>query len=314
MKSFVPVSDEVGYLQRRKDPEGELFRKIAEQGHYAGRTKPSSTRQGIYAATPNGTLLASINTRRADAMLRMMEKALAKWKTLSREERLFPDAPAEKPPGRFRWESKYPEGGLVLHQYCRDLPRENDPAKGWKRNAWNQDFAWFRKGESRSFFPEEPREGDVHPVPLSLVTRLVRFHLVDIARGQTSPWKKSHVEKALLESRVVKRDGDRVTLSLEGASRTSATGKWQVNGLDPAKVDQSRRFEAKLEGSAVYDLAKEKFVSFELLATGSRWGGTRYNGRGNDLDPAPMGVFFRLAGDGADERVVPAFIWGYGWR
>jgi hypothetical protein len=27
-----------------------------------------------------------------------------------------------------------------------------------------------------------------------------------------------------------------------------------------------------------------------------------------------MGVFFRLAGDGADERVAPAFIWGYGWR
>jgi hypothetical protein len=314
MKNFIPVADEVGHLQNKKDVEAKLFQKVAEQGHYAGRTKPTGTRQGIYAATPNGTLLSSINTRNADAMLRMMEKALEKWESLSREERLFPEAPEEKPSGRFRWEWKYPEEGLILHQYSRDLPRSKGSIQGWRKNAWNQDFAWFRKKEARSFLSSDPKVGEVHPVPLPLVLRLVRFHLMDIVRGQTSPWKLSHIKKANLESSVLKREGDRVTLSLRGKSRSHAKGKWPVRGMKSAKEDADRGFDAELRGRAVYDLTKERFLSFELLATGSRWGGTQYNGRGDDLDPAPMGIFFRIAGSGGGERVAPAFIWGYRWK
>ncbi len=314
MKSFVPVSDEVWLLQNKKDAEGVLFRKIAEQGHYASRKKPTTTRQGIYAATPNGILLASINTRNADAMVRMLEKALGKWKSLSPEERLFPEPLEKNPKGRDRWEWKYPEKGLALHQYYRDLPREKSSEKGWKRNAWNQDFSWFRKEEARSFLSADPKEGEVHRVPLPLVIRLVRLHLVDVVRGQTSPWKLSHVKKAQLESRVESRNGDLVTLSLKDSSLTSAKGKWRVNGFDPTVVEQTRGFDAKLEGHARYDLAKGRFLSFELLATGSRWGGTQYNGRANDLEPAPMGVFFRMAGKGEGERVAPAFIWAYRWK
>ena len=296
MQRFLPVADEVWFLQNKKGPEAELFRKIAEQGHYAGRTKPTTTRQGIYAATPNGILLSSINTRNADAMLKMMEKALQKWDSLSREERLFPEDLQEKPADRSRWEWNYPEEGLVLHQYCRDLPRGEESVQGWRKNAWNQDFAWFRKKEARSFLSADPKVGEVHPVPLLLVLRLIRFHLVDIVRGQTSPWKLSHIRKAVLESRVLKREGDRVTLSLQGKTKTYAKGKWPVRGMSSAREKTERGFDARLEGHAVYDLSKERFISFELLARGSRWGGTQYNGRGDDLDPAPMGVFFQLAG------------------
>ena len=46
---FVPVAENCSYLQRQEDAKGEFFRLIAEQGHYAGRTQPSATRQGIYA-------------------------------------------------------------------------------------------------------------------------------------------------------------------------------------------------------------------------------------------------------------------------
>ena len=61
-RRFIPAADEVGRLQSGKDEECQLFQKIAEQGHYAGRTKPSRTRQGTYAITPDGTLLISWNT------------------------------------------------------------------------------------------------------------------------------------------------------------------------------------------------------------------------------------------------------------
>ena len=43
---FIPAADEVGRLQSGKDAECRLFRKIAEQGHYAGRTQPSTHAPG----------------------------------------------------------------------------------------------------------------------------------------------------------------------------------------------------------------------------------------------------------------------------
>ena len=58
---FIPAADEVGRLQSGRDAECQLFQKIAEQGHYAGRTRPSFTRQGTYATTADGTFLASWN-------------------------------------------------------------------------------------------------------------------------------------------------------------------------------------------------------------------------------------------------------------
>jgi hypothetical protein len=90
-RAFVPVTDEVHRLQTGSDPECRLFQTIAEQGHYAGQTYPSITRQGTYAAAPSGVLLASINSNDAKAMAGMLRRALERWDVLSREERLLPN-------------------------------------------------------------------------------------------------------------------------------------------------------------------------------------------------------------------------------
>ena len=76
---FIPVADNCSYTQRQKDAKGEFFRLIAEQGHYAGRTKPTATRQGLYTATSDGELLASINTTNVERVLEMIGSALSKW-------------------------------------------------------------------------------------------------------------------------------------------------------------------------------------------------------------------------------------------
>ncbi|HEX2184014.1 MAG TPA: hypothetical protein VHN78_00740, partial [Chloroflexota bacterium] len=60
---FIPVAENCSPLQRQRDAKGEFFRLVAEQGHYAGRTYPTSTRQGYYAFTPDGTVLAAANSR-----------------------------------------------------------------------------------------------------------------------------------------------------------------------------------------------------------------------------------------------------------
>ena len=72
------MATNINHSQHRKDIEGKYFRKIAEQGHYAGRTQPTSTRQGLYVATVDGHLLASVNSTDAGEVLGMMKRAVAK--------------------------------------------------------------------------------------------------------------------------------------------------------------------------------------------------------------------------------------------
>ena len=106
---------------------------MAEQGHYGGRTLPTNTRQGLYACTINGELLASINTRDGNQVAEMMRQALQKW---SQPE----DQSAEKAPPGYdhhakNWYGVYPEDGVALNLYVRDLPRQSaqvDP-------RWNLD-------------------------------------------------------------------------------------------------------------------------------------------------------------------------------
>ncbi len=298
-------------MQRGSDDECKLFQQIAEQGHYAGRTVPSDTRQGIYATTANGKLLASINTNDPRRMEEMLTKALARWNELSHDERTSATA-ATKPVSR--WEDKYPTGGLVLHVFTRDVER---PLRfdDWRAKAWNQDFAWFTKDEARALAPARLEVGESAAWPSKSSERLARCHLVDDVRGQVPAFSKDAIEKAEFTSTVTAVGDGRATLAIRGATRTEQRGRWAIHdfkdGQDPA--EQTRGFEAELVGRAVLDVASSRFVEFELVAVGSRWGATQFNGRSDDPGPAPMGVFFALAGDRPEEHVAPASIWEYGW-
>lgn len=296
---FVPAADEVYRLQNLRtgtDPECRLFQKFAERGH---SRRPGASRQGTYCVTPSGVLLASMNSNDPERISDMLAKALAKWETLKREERLLPTDP-EKQRGEInRPERYYPKDGLVLYVTTRDMPRAAEKAKparaDWRMLAWNQDFAWFTRGEAKQFVPPEPRVGKKQSLPASLLRRIACAHLVDNVRGQTAPFEESQVKKASLTAEVTAADGKVVALRLEGETRTEMSGP-RKHGLD-----------MRLLGKATYDLTKARFLTFELVAVGSRWGGTQLNGRRRDPDEAPIGILFTLAGDGPCERVAPAF-------
>lgn len=237
----------------------------------------------------------------------MLEQALDKWAGLAPEQRLGAAPPANEPKRR---ERDYPEDGLVLEVVARDVEREK-PAPDWRARAWNRDFAWFNRDEARSLVPAEIAVGAEQPWPDALARRIVRCHLVDDVRGQVPAFAREAVERAEIVSKVESVDGDSVRLVLRGATRAAQTGSWPVQGFEDRKVpaQQSRGFEAELEGRAVFDSAQGRFTSFDLVAVGSRWGGTQFNGRGDDLEPAPMGVALVLDADGP--RVAPALIWEY---
>jgi hypothetical protein len=311
-RKFIPAADEVGRLQSGKDEECLLFQKIAEQGHYAGRTRPSRTRQGTYATTPDGVLLISWNTNDPRVVASKLRQAIAKWEKLRTESRPAADPSRLDPAKLDRRDRQYPKGGLVLRVYTRDLPREGRE-EDRSASPWNQDFAWFKRDEARLFVPRELKPEATCDVPKALVERLARMHLLDNAKGQTTPFPAKAVQAAKLASRITAIEGDVVVLRLEGHTRTEEEGKWSVNGFRDASraSPQKRGMDLRLLGRARYDRRLERFVSLEVVAVGTRWGGTQYNGRARDLAPAPYGALLSLAGA---ERVAPEHFWAYEWK
>jgi hypothetical protein len=311
LKSFVTVADEVGRLQRGGDAECKVFQSFCEQGHYGGRTLPTRTRQGIYAIAPSGHFLASINSTQGDKVAAMLRTALERWRELPEEKRKLAPDTLQQLEATARFENRYPEDGLVLAEYVRDLGRSVDP-RDWRTQAWNEDQVWFSKTEAQSMVPRAAEVGAAVDVPARLVARLARLHLVDTVRGQTPPFPKDAVVEATLRSEVVRVEADAVHLALKGRSHCQQRGRWIVRDGSEA-VEHERGVEVELSGRAVWDRTACRFRSFDLLALGERWGATQYNQRTDDVAPTRIGFAFVQAG--VDHpRVAPAFWWDYDAR
>jgi hypothetical protein len=319
----VPTADQIERpgksLEDGTSFESRLVQKVKKQAN------DLATFQGVFVAAPSGLLLAGSHEAIHDArkVEKLMRDGLEKWGKLSTAERRMTDAQfseAAAELGESDGRSQFPEDGMVLSVICRDLPRAK-PSESPSRNAYNQDYAWFRKGEARAFVPEQPVKGARHEVRRDVVKRLARYHFVDLVRGHTASFPQKAVERAELTAEVVDVKGNLVSLRYTGRTRTSEVhdgvhieGKWNAKGSgipDP----QTRGIDARLEGEAVYDLKAERFVAFELVALSERWGGNAYNGRLDERDfgPAPLGFVLSLAGENAAERVAPMFLRQYGW-
>jgi len=312
-RKFVPCADEVFRLHKRKGVECDFFRGFCDEGHY-GRNGANATRQGIYAVTPSGRFLASVNTTDPKRMAAMLELALKNWKGLGEGDRYLDPAPSGAQFRSERGEANYPKDGLVLRSFVRDLPKKGQRfADDWRGKAWNTDLAWFGKAEARRFLPADPKRGDKHTVPSNEFERLVRFTFIDSVRGQTTPYAPGHVKDAKLVAEIVAVKNGRVELKFRGTVHTEAAGDWSVGGLrNGERSPQKRGFKGDVGGEAVYDLKAERFVAFRLVAVGTRWGGTRFNFRQDDLELAPIGFVVQLASDRPADTVAPAFWYAYG--
>ena len=319
----VPTADQIERPGRSLEDgtsfESRLVQKVKKQAN------DLATFQGVFVAAPSGLLLAGSHEAIHDSrkVEKLMREGVEKWGKLSAAERRMTDAEfseAVAELGELDGRSQFPEDGLVLSVICRDLPRAKS-SESPSRNAYNQDYAWFRKGEARAFVPEQPVKGARHEVRRDVMERLARFHFVDLVRGHTASFPQKTVERAELTAEVLDVKGDLITLSFTGRTRTSEVhdgvhieGKWNAKGPGIPEP-QTRGIDARLEGHAVYDLKAERFVAFELVALAERWGGNAYNGRLDERDfgPAPLGFVVKLAGASPAERVAPMFLGQYGW-
>ncbi len=303
--NFVPAADEVWRLQRGTDRESRLFRQMADKGHYGGG---QGTRQGIYVCTPSGDFMVSINSLNPDAVITKLEAALRRWRLLSEMVGLRPSAAKPAPDPAHRWETSYPERGLVLVSTNRDLVAE---LGGIRRTGdrWNRDHVWFSAAEARSWLPTDPKLGTVYSIPTVLAQRLVRFHLVDNVRGQTLPFAVEEVRGSEIQTEVLDRQGQVVRLRISGATTAEAEGPWLMGDNDwkPPR-EFPRAMTTQLFGYATYDLGQAAFTEFDVVAVGHRRGHTQNNDRSRGPQEGTIGFVFTLAEDTPAERVSPAFI------
>ncbi len=305
---FIPVAENCSYTQRQDDAEGEFFRLIAEQGHYAGRTKPTGTRQGLYTATADGELLASINTSNVDRVLKMIHSALSKWQQEGADPGVATTPVVYEADERY--DREFPEGGMTLRQTIRDLPRATDPKADMSRH--NFDHVWLTAAEVATLVPADLTPGAEYAVPAEVVRRIAQFHLVDQVRGEAPAWRTDSIKDAELSLRVEKVEGSRAHIQLSGHARLGQPPSDRVNPFSGFKIDMDRGVDVQFAGFLVYNSAGPGFTRFDVVASGSRWGATVYNFRAEDLGPAPIGFAFELLPPTPANLTPPKFVlWDY---
>jgi hypothetical protein len=289
---FVPVADEVWRLQQGEAADGTWFRALAQQGHardFAG------SKQGVYACTADGRLLASGNPLGAAQAAALLQRALAAWEALDPAQRAATGQPVDAGPPR--WEDLCPVDGLVLERVARDLAAPAGP-RAAREPAFNLDHVWFSKDEARQWLPPQPWPGAACELPHALAERLARLVFVDNVRGQTSAFRSEHVREAALRATVRASADGIIALHIDG--RAGAF----VDGARPRGV------RVRVLGRAAFDVESGRFVAFDLAAKGVRWGSTSLNERYGDPGPSPIGFWLTLAPAG--RCVPPAYVNLYG--
>jgi hypothetical protein len=202
----------------------------------------------------------------------------------------------------------------VLRSFVRDLARtKGAPARDWRGSAWNTDVVWFKREEARAFVPAKLTNGAQSDVPREQLLRLARYTFIDSVRGQTIPFEDNQVKSVKLQATVLAREGDLVSIAYEGVSHAEVVGEWSVHGNSNNALPQERGIKGVLSGRAVFDSKAQRFVQFELTLKGTRWGGTRFNFRQDDLQRVPIGFALKLVPEDSNDKVAPAFWWKY-WR
>ncbi len=318
---FIPAAVNINMLQRQDDEEGRYFRTISWQGRFKlsfedaqarmTETRHGECHQGQYVATTEGELLGSRHTPDVEQLLTMLNGGLANWedRTTQRDVETIDEVDRD---ARYVW--TYPEDGLVLHLGCTDLPRQVDSRPDdWRRKAHNQDFVWFTREEMLALIPEGVQQGDRFPLPEVIHRRLVRYHMLDIVRGDTQPWPKEHPDDVALELQVVEADSEGVKMVLSGGGTLRERGQWCTQlapesvyrGGDMCCLVEERGFEAGVLGYLDFDRTRQIFDRFDVMVIGTRWGGTTHNVRSSDVDAAPLGIAMRLAGGDRFDRIPP---------
>jgi len=308
-RDFTCVADEIWRLQRGSEADCIFFQRCVNDGE---RITDRGSYQGTWVLAPSGKLLAHVNTRNIEKQLETMRAGLLAWEQLSRAERHLKPGAEFRP--AHRWEQNYPQQGLALERFGRELGPEG--LAGEPLPSWNVDYAWASQAElQRQVDDERPLLNAQTGAPNvsafgSLARRLAKFHLIDNVRGQSIPFAADEVSVAELTGTWTARTKDEIQMSLLGHTRAVADGTWRMgdNSWKP-KSPIPHGMTCDLAGEATWSVGEQRFTHFELVAAGKRWGRTQNNGRSRDPSPGRIAFHFEIPRN--QRRVAPTFISAY---
>jgi hypothetical protein len=287
-RNFLCVADEVWLLDHQDTPGAKFFRDYTKHVPAELGFAPT-TKQGVYAMTPDGEYLGGHFGRhsRADT-LAMLKESLLKWNELAQKKALKPKPIPGRAPNRTWGVDGLPssaggqagaKAGLILQVYTRDLPgaSEKTPGIGEYKDFWNENWIDFSPDELLGFVPKGGAKG---AVPDALIRRMGRECLIDNVRGQVASWAEGEIKKASLQTEVVSAKEGLLTLRFQGEFTAEAG---------------PRGYDCTLHGKAVFDSRARQFRLFELVAAGIRKGPTN-NFRLPGEPASPQGVAFIIEG------------------
>ncbi len=283
-KNFLCVADEVWALDHADTPGAKFWKEFVKKAS-GSISFGATTKQGVYAMTPDGEFLGGHFARhtKADTMA-LLKDALKKWSEIAAKKGLKSKPIPPRAPNR-TWGAEGlarsaggdagQKGALILQVVSRDLPFKGEryPGPAEYKKAYNQTWIDLTQDEMLSLLP---KGGAKSAVPDALFRKIAKETLVDDVRGQTEPWTDASIRKAALTAEAVSNRDGGVTVRFEG---------------EFAADDGKHGYDARLYGRAIFDSRANRFRLFELVSAGMRKGGTAVNFRFNE-PPSPLGIAF----------------------
>lgn len=276
---FVPVTMDINIRKKQNDAEGLFYRKIVKP---SPRDIDAATTQGIYVATPDGKLLEFFLTQKTNAqdMALRLKDALKEYK---------PTRVAAIPEGRRHHPENLnrtpPKGGFVVR--VGSIFPEASPGRHLKTGWWRKKFGSVQQEVARDVLwvrADENKALQRGQFPKSLLTRIVRFHLVDSVFSLGLKWKPEEI------------------LTMDS---TFERGTFQAK-INLSTANKSRRHSAYLMGYVTF--RGNRITRFDLVSKGIFTTGNSHSVVAGEY---PLEIAFSLAtGDDPADRITPANLRG----
>jgi hypothetical protein len=236
---FVPVAVNQLKVRKRKDAEGELFRSIRKQ---------NNTYQGIWFVTPDGKVLAQVQSRYSYPILETARSALDKWQTLSSE-------PAQPLPLReahsFDGLPPVADGSLRLAVFVRRLSQTQDGLPAY-------DHVDLTDDEWRSFIPAQETVGARRVVSPTALRKIALTFWPD---ALSDPIRPREIRSVEMTATLTSTADDEWTVNLSGKVNIEGNSGW---GSRPR-----RSYPAVLRGDLRYRPRAQTLTAFRLVADGN---------------------------------------------
>lgn len=252
----------------------DLFRKYVSKSPKELFPAQTSTYQGLYCLTSDGTYLAGNFGRQSrDVAKESLSGGLQNWQKIAADRDYEPKSIPTNRLELYGGE-ELRKGGLKLEVAYRDLPRGEvrRPGNAQFPNPYN--LGWFdlTPAEAKSLLSDSKEKT---AIPEKIFQKLARTQLKDAVRGQMGDWKKSEIKNGQLFTQLVSENGSQQVYQLSGSAQFEAG---------------DRSFTPEFHGSMTFDTTTQEFTDFRLIAAGQRTGRGPANGRATDLGPAPMAI------------------------